>query len=694
MRSRMGAVALPAVLALVAGMGIAQADTGAPAEPKGQAQTTPSTTAVPAAADANGGSANTRGIIVKMASGSVSVLGLTSASEAALHAVGEPSIDVSVGAAVAPATRVLLFDQLVDDATAEAAARDLESRPDVLWAVPDRRMHLVADSRATPVLPDDPKFPQQWDIWDSKRTNGGYSVRAPLLWGTTAGSRSVVVAIVDTGITTHPDLDSNVVAGYDFISDVRIANDGTARDSDPSDPGDWITQSEAASGFFSDCDPSDSSWHGTHVAGTVAAVRDNGIGIAGVAPGVRIQPLRALGKCGGYPSDIAAAIRWAVGGTVSGVPDNPTPAKVVSLSLGSTSSCSKVEQDAVNFVRSQGAVIVVAAGNESQPVSESSPANCNGVISVAATARDGSMASYSNYGEQIGDITISAPGGDLLYDSGILSTVNTGTTSPVSPGYAGYDGTSMATPHVAAAAALLYGLGVSGAANVEAALVDAVQRFPSGVRDACDTTRCGAGILDVSALAGDVAPTAPSAPTAVTATPADGSLTVAWSPPADTGGSDITSYTATSSPGGRSCTTSSTSCAITGLTNGNAYSVTVTATNAAGLTSAASSPISATPAAASATPGAVSAVRVTWKRVGATYTATLRWSAPVMGGGSAVDGYRARLGQFGSPYGSWTTLTSAAAVVPGIRPGTTYRVQIQARNASGYGATATFRLRR
>ena len=668
---------------LLLGTGAQAAETAAPAA--GTADTAPQAPIDPATAP--------RGLIVKTIDSGVSALGVAAASETALSAVGEPAIDVSIGSAIAPSTRVFLFDQPVDEAQAEAAARELESRPDVLWAVPDRPVHLTVDQpRASVVLPDDPRFDEQWDVWDQNRSGGGYSVKAPTVWDQTTGSSSVVVAIVDTGITSHPDLNANVVAGYDFISDVAVANDGNARDADPADPGDWITNAESSGGDFDGCDVTDSSWHGTHVAGTIAAVQDNGIGISGVAPGVRIQAVRALGKCGGYTSDIAAAIRWAVGGSVSGVPANKTPAKVVNVSLGGAGDCSAAEQEAVDFVRSQGAVIVVAAGNEAQPVSTSSPANCDGVIAVAATRRDGGMSSYSNYGKTSGEVTIAAPGGDTYSDTAILSTINTGTRSPSSPAYGNYQGTSMATPHVAAGAALLYSLGFTGTSAVTNALKAAVQSFPTGVDSPCTVTKCGVGILDLSKVTGVTPPSAPGAPTSVTATAGDGSITASWTAPTSTGGSAISTYTATASPGGQSCITSSTSCAITGLTNGTTYTVTVTATNADGETSSASASASATPAATvTATPGAVTNVRVQWRPVGATYTAIVRWSAP--SGATGIDGYRARLAKVGGTYGAWTSLDSPSVRATALRVGATYRLQIQAHNASGYGTSYVVRLR-
>ena len=184
-----------------------------------------------------------------------------------------------------------------------ATLADIAATPGVAEVAVDRR--LTAD-----LVPNDTWFAAyQWDM------GSGYGVDATTAWDTTTGSAGTVVAVLDTGITTHSELTGRVAAGYDFISDTATANDGNGRDADPSDPGDWVTQAESDAGSLAGCPVGNSTWHGTHVAGTIAALGNNGTGVAGLAWGARVQPVRVLGKCGGWSSDIAAAIRWAAGGT-------------------------------------------------------------------------------------------------------------------------------------------------------------------------------------------------------------------------------------------------------------------------------------------------------------------------------------------------------------------------------------------
>ncbi len=229
---------------------------------------------------------------------------------------------------------------LVDLGT-DAAGKDAAKVMDAFRADP-AVASVEPDVRAYPmaITPNDTDYAKQWDLFEP---TGGMNV--PGAWDTTTGS-GVTVAVIDTGYAAHSDLAANTVAGYDFISDSADARDGNGRDGDPADEGDWnATDNEC--GFGSRA--SSSSWHGTHVAGTIAAVTDNAKGIAGVAYGSKVQHVRVLGKCGGSSADIADAITWASGGSVPGIPANATPAKVINLSLGGASStCPTVYRNAIN----------------------------------------------------------------------------------------------------------------------------------------------------------------------------------------------------------------------------------------------------------------------------------------------------------------------------------------------------------
>ena len=633
-----------------------------------------------------------RGVIVR----ALGAPGVASA-RAATDAMG---MDVAATRAVTAGASLFLFDELVPADEARAVAARLQARPDVLWAEADVRAYPTA----TPYIPNDPYFSQMTDLWDGGGAED-YSVKAPLVWGEQRGTSDVVVAILDTGITSHPDLDANVVPGYDFVSDVAVANDGDARDPDPSDPGDWITPAEAAYGEFEGCDVANSSWHGTHVAGTVAAVQNNALGVTGVAPEARIQSVRVMGKCGGYTSDIAAGITWASGGSVPGVPANPTPAKVLNMSLGGTGTCSagSLYGTSISGAIARGATVVVAAGNENESLSNHPPANCAGVIAVTASDSRGQRAAYSNYGDYPGQATIAAPGGDFSVDAGIISTVNSGTTSPVPAGatgsYEASQGTSMAAPHVAGAAALLVSSGLTDPVQVRQALVSAVQPFPTyGNRWDCTVTLCGAGILDLSKLEVGPAVTVPGAPTGITA--AATSTTVArlqWTAPASDGGAAITSYRVDYSRDGGDyveyATATSPAKDVSGLVPGASYQFRVAAVNSAGIGafSQPSAPL-VMPTQVIRVPGKVSGFsRTSFAKVGKTYRVTVKWNSPTNDGGSAVTGYLARLGLSGR-WSSWSELTRRAAVLSELKPGGRYTLQVKAVNAKGPGITGIYTL--
>jgi serine protease len=331
--------------------------------------------------------------------------------------------------------------------------------------------------------PNDPSYSSQWHYYE---TAGGLNL--PTAWDTATGTGQYV-AVIDTGYRPHADLANNIIGGYDFISDTFVARDGNLRDSSALDPGDWTTGNDCYTGSPA----SNSSWHGTHVSGTIAAITNNSVGVAGVAYNAKVVPLRVLGRCGGYNSDISDAIAWASGATVSGVPANPYPAKVASLSLGGQQTCPTVMQTAITTARSRGTVVVVAAGNSQANASGFAPANCTGVIVVASVNRSGGRAWYSNFGTIV---DVAAPGGDTTSSSanGVLSTLNSGTTTPGSDSYAYYQGTSMATPHVSGVAALMFSVNSSLTPDqVEARLKSSSRTFPA------TCTQCGSGIVNATA---------------------------------------------------------------------------------------------------------------------------------------------------------------------------------------------------
>ncbi len=367
--------------------------------------------------------------------------------------------------------------------------------------------YVEPDLLKHPMLtPNDTYYSLQWHYQSPPTEMGG--VNLPPAWDRTVGSSSIVVGVIDTGILPHPDLVGRYLAGYDMITDPLVANDQqpasctvpgacSSRDSDPSDPGDWVTTAESMSGYFQGCSPENSSFHGTHVSGTIGATTNNAAGVAGINWTSKLLPVRVLGKCGGYTSDIADAIVWASGGSVPGVPANPNPARVLNLSLGGSGACDVTTQNAINAALAAGAVVVVAAGNSNADASTSSPANCNGVITVAATGRQGQRASYSNFGTTV---EISAPGGSD--GQGVLSTLNDGTTSPDPQGYdyVYYNGTSMATPHVTGIASLMLSVNPSlTPGQVLAKITSTARAFPTGTVRDCTTSLCGAGIIDAAA---------------------------------------------------------------------------------------------------------------------------------------------------------------------------------------------------
>jgi serine protease len=385
-----------------------------------------------------------------------------------------------------------------------AAARRLRLHPDVLSVSPNVR---VQRAQAAPVVPNDPLFAQQWHL-QAPLTQAS-AINLPPAWARSTGAAApVTVAVVDTGVRfDHPDLAGHLLAGYDFVSEVDYANDGNGRDADASDPGDWVTSAESRTALFAGCDVSDSSWHGTAIAGIVGAASNNGAGVSGVHWGARVLPVRVAGKCGALLSDLLDGVRWAAGLPVAGAPANANPARIINLSYGGSGACDSAYQTTVNDALAAGALLVVAAGNAGEPVTR--PADCSGVLAVTAVRGDGAKTDYGSYGPNVG---LAAPGGSgtVGVDAGLLTTVDSGRRGPVSAAYATLVGTSFSAPLAAGVAGLVLGVqpGLTPA-GLAALLRGAVRPHTQGAVLAacspqassqgvcnCTTQTCGAGLLD------------------------------------------------------------------------------------------------------------------------------------------------------------------------------------------------------
>jgi serine protease len=372
----------------------------------------------------------------------------------------------------------------LDAVDAENMMRSLAADPAVEYVVPDRLRQATS-------APNDPNFATHQ--WHFNHPVGGAGVQAA--WDAGATGAGVVVAVLDTGVTEHPDLAGNLLPGYDFIVDHEVSGrQADGRVAGGADTGDWIEANQCYSGS----PQRGSSWHGSHVSGTIAEVTDNGIGMAGVARDAKIVPVRVLGHCGGYDSDINDAIVWASGGHVDGVPDNAYPAEVINMSLGGDGACSAPTQAAIDSAVSRGTTIVVAAGNDNGDVSSHSPANCQKVITVGSTGISGRRASYSNFGTRV---DIAAPGGGIndgatQIEGYIWSTVNMGATVPTVAGYGAMVGTSMAAPHVAGVAAIVQSALTTPKtpAELAALLKQTARPFPTA-----PDRPLGSGIVDAGA---------------------------------------------------------------------------------------------------------------------------------------------------------------------------------------------------
>jgi len=448
---------------------------------------------------------------------------------------------------------------------ARAVAARLASDPMVEYAEPDVAMRPFA-------APTEPDFAlKQWNLFPpasvypgnvvvpvgqpAKTTSAPAAGAANLItaWDRTTGSNAVVVAVIDTGIVNHPDLNNaglntpltyapggRFLTGHDFVSTNALGlPNGTVegaegagqvgRDNNPADPGDAVSAADRANPLCNDNTPNQqavaapSTWHGTHTAGVVAATANNTVGIAGIGWDVRVLPVRALGRCGGAMSDIADAILWSAGLTVTtppAPPANANPAKVILIGAGGKVgvTCSQTLQSAIDAAVTAGSVVVAAAGNEGSINGISAPANCNNVIAVTAHTINGENATYSNIDPAGGSqVSISAAGGgspaslgfgspmdDPAWDGYyIWSTTPSGAAGPAAPPiYTGKIGTSAAAAQVAGVAALIKSATPAATpVQIKSAIMTSARPFPAN--SSCESPqiwrgRCGAGMLDAT----------------------------------------------------------------------------------------------------------------------------------------------------------------------------------------------------
>ncbi len=471
-------------------------------------------------------------------------------TEAPGVATGDSSVDgvdLAPGRKMSLGLRTVKLSEPVTQSEARVAAAELTADSRVKYAEPDYLAQPTTDvSPATAISPNDHFYATNPVMWG---LNGPFGIDGPRAWAATTGSPSLVVAVLDTGIRPHEDLAAaNQVAGYDMITDSLIGNDSDGRDGDPTDPGDGVTQAALNAGLSAavpGCTVKNSSWHGLHVTGTVNATSDNSIGVASVAPGVKVQPVRVLGRCGGFSSDIIDAIVWASGGPVSGVPTNANPADVINMSLGSPTSCGVLYQTAIDAAVGRGTTVVAAAGNSGADVAGTSPASCNNVIAVGAVGKDGKRAIFSNYGA---GVDVSAPG------VSIVSTWNAGLLGSGADAYGSADGTSQAAPHVTGLAALILSrFPTLTPDQVEARIKTYIKAFPGGACDpSASLNHCGSGIANADSVTMGLVSAPPPvaapqviAPSAVRSLKAKYSKAIAklsWSVPASNGGAAVSRY--------------------------------------------------------------------------------------------------------------------------------------------------------
>ncbi len=614
------------------------------------------------------------------------------------------------GRSISPNSQVLTASGMSSQVLADKLAAD----SDVEWAVVDQRRFTLGVN-----TPNDPLYA------DNQTTTtpvaGQWYLRAPTssiksaidvetAWSVTQGNSNLVVAVLDTGIDkTHPDLASKLVAGYDFITDTTIANDGDGRDSDPSDPGDWVTSTEAASGTLKDCTVQDSSWHGTQTASLIGAATNNGIGMAGVAPNVKLMPVRVLGKCGGYDSDIQAGMRWAAGLSGTGIPAPATPAKVLNMSLGGTGSCNVGYLSAVSDVTAAGVVVVAAAGNDGLAIG--TPANCPGVISVVGLRHSGTKVGFSDLGTAA---TIAAPGGNCVNNTGtcvypIITATNSGTTVPGAHSYTtgGADyaaGTSFSAPLVAGTAALMVSANPALTPSQVTSLIrSSASPFPgaeTGVSACrtpdstpqtgecyCTVFTCGAGMLNAGAAvnAAQAMPPTPVVTASATTVLAGETITLDGSTSTVTAGRSVASYLwqITSGSGLASFSASTTSATTTLLTSGaGTVTVQLTVTDSSGRSATTTKSFTV----AAAKPTVSFTASTTTPTIGT--AVTLDGSASKAGTGASLTGYLWEITS-GTSLASFTgSATSATATLNATAAGTVV-VRLTVTDSNGYTSSTS-----
>ena len=435
-----------------------------------------------------------------------------------------------------PSMHVLLLGKTLYGAEVDTALTRLRADAAVEFAEIDQRRYPHALPPNDPLYMPSGGATGQWFMQTPSTltpASDASATDAISAWAITTGSSGTVIADVDTGIRfDHPDLlraglGGRLLPGYDFVDQdysqagaalgtFLIANDGDGWDPDPSDPGDWLSSADLMNKVVfpaANCKAQDSSWHGTRVVGVLGALTDNGVGIAGMTWAPYILPVRALGKCGGYDSDIITGMQWAAGLAVgSNVPSNPYPADIINLSLGGSGACPAQYSSVITTLTAMGVTVVASAGNESGPVDV--PGNCPGVLTVAGLRNVGTKVGYSSFGAEVG---IAAPAGNCVNTSGaclrsIDTTDNTGLTSPGSNSYTNQTvvnlGTSFSAPIVSGVVALMRSVNANlTPAQLMARIKASASPFPQPVglaqcsagstgECACVVGQCGAGMVN------------------------------------------------------------------------------------------------------------------------------------------------------------------------------------------------------